>query len=168
MDQENFAQDLEAMVKQIENSDIEKLSELAKITGLDSAKEFVSVDFNGENLRSPNLTDANLTGADLTGADLQKANLTGAYLHLADLTGADLQKANLTGAKLTGADLTDAKLQKANLTGANLMGADLTGTILNGVKVENTEFGYNPGINKELRREFEARGAIFVDSPEDL
>ena len=118
MDQENFAQDLEAMVKQIENSDTEKLSELAKITGLDLAKEFVSVDFNGENLRSPNLTDADL--------------------------------------------------QKANLTGANLMGADLTGTILNRVKVENTEFGYNPGINKELRREFEARGAIFVDSPEDL
>ena len=158
MDQENFAQDLEAMVKQIENSDTEKLSELAKITGLDLAKEFVSVDFNGENLRSPNLTDA----------DLQKANLSGADLFGADLTGADLQKANLSGAYLTGADLTDAKLQKANLTGANLMGADLTGTILNRVKVENTEFGYNPGINKELRREFEARGAIFVDSPEDL
>lgn len=79
-----------------------------------------------------------------------------------DLSGEDLSSENLAGAKLIRANLAGAILYGANLTSADLNGADLTSADLNGAK-----FGNNPGVGQELQREFEARGAKFVDSPED-
>ncbi|MGK7917298.1 MAG: pentapeptide repeat-containing protein, partial [Prochloraceae cyanobacterium] len=70
---------------------------------------------------------------------------------------ANLSGANLSGASLKRANLNRAKLSRANLSGANLNGASLRGT----------KFGNNLGISNKLRREFETRGAKFVDSPED-
>ncbi|MEM9275084.1 MAG: pentapeptide repeat-containing protein [Cyanobacteria bacterium P01_F01_bin.143] len=117
MDKEKFAQDLEAILEQINNADTEELSKLAKITGLDLRKDFVAVDLSGE----------------------------------------DLSGENLKGVNLCHANLKHAKLEGANLEGANLKYA----------KLEEATFGNNLGINQELRREFEARGAKFIDFPED-
>ncbi len=149
------------------------------------------------NLRRADLTGADLTGADLTNADLTGADLiftyldnakltgaklSGSYLYLAKLYGADLTEANLieanlTDADLTGADLTSAHLIGTNLTGVNLTGADLTGADLTGadltdadltrVNVNNATFGQNFGINLELQRDLQVRGARFRIFPEN-
>ena len=69
-----------------------------------------------------------------------------------------LQSANLIGANLEFANLLDANLIGANLTGANLTGANLEGT-----KVEEARFGYNKGIDEEMKADLIRRGAIFLE-----
>ena len=224
MDKEKFAQELEAMVKQIENAETEKLSELAKIAGLDLTKDFVGVDLSDENLSGDNLYRANLEGANLKGANLEGANLEDANLKDANLEGANLKDANLEGANLKDANFKDANLYRAILSPevldrpfpfvlsvdafgpyfillgttiillvATLLIATLGGAtdislvatflllpfILLNIAIvfpliivifvirSITRFGNNLGIDKELRTNLEAKGAIFVDSPKD-
>lgn len=101
----------------------------------------------GQDLSRVDLSNANLIGADFKNAKLVQANLTNSQLN----------KANLMRANLIGADLSNAQLLKADLTGADLRGA----------KVENARFGYNRGISETMKRDLEARKAIFEDSPSD-
>ncbi|MDJ0901486.1 MAG: pentapeptide repeat-containing protein [Xenococcus sp. MO_188.B8] len=105
MDEERFDREIEAAIEQIENAETKKLSELAKIAGLDLKRDFVGVDLSDEDLSNDLLSGADLSGANLSGADLSDANLS---------------DANLSDANLSDADLSDADLSDVNLSGANL------------------------------------------------
>ena len=103
----------------------------------------------------------------LIGLDPLK-DLAGADLHGTNLRGADLSRANLSKTNLREANLSGADLSEANLSGAALSNANLTDADLSGAKVNNTHFKDNPGINSDMKRDLEARGAIFKDpSPPD-
>ncbi len=148
MDNEEFAQEVQVLIEQVENADTEKFSELARIAGLSLTEDFVGVDLSSEDLSRENLSGANLKGADLSNTNL----------NLADLSGADLNGANLSGANLSGADLSGADLSDADLSGA-----DLSSVNLNDTRVENALFGGSFGISDLMKSDLIKRGAIFED-----
>ena len=124
------------------------------------------------NLQNSDLSGANLSGANLRSAILFGANLRNSILSRVNfrssiLCGANLSGANLRSAILFGANLRSANLYGANLSDANFYGANLSSANLFDAKVDQTKFGNNPGIDEQLRRNLEDRGAIFIDSPED-
>jgi hypothetical protein len=89
------------------------------------------------------------TGESMEGFVLRFANLEGVRLNSArgiDLRNATLFKARLQGASLWNVDLRGADLMKADLSGANLnearlVGANILGAILDGTKLERTDWG---------------------------
>lgn len=89
------------------------------------------------------------SGRSMEGFVLRQARLEGARLSSQqgfDLRRADLSRANLQGASLFNLDLREAQLLKtdfsrANLNHAKLENADLLGTILDGTKLEEVEWG---------------------------
>ncbi|MFA6109718.1 MAG: pentapeptide repeat-containing protein [Candidatus Latescibacterota bacterium] len=89
------------------------------------------------------------TGESMEGFVLRFANLEGVRLNSArgiDLRNATLFKARLPGASLWNVDLRGADLMKADLSGANLnearlVGANILGAILDGTKLERTDWG---------------------------
>ena len=145
-------EELGILFQEIEFEPTGKLSELAKVAGLNLAVDYVGVDLSGENLseddlagvnfsgsnlsnvnfKNTKLTNSNLSMAILIDANLQGANLSGADLSGADLSGADLSGADLSDANLQGVNLNKANLNSLNLKGANLSGADLSGADLSG------------------------------------
>lgn len=122
-----------------------------------SEKQNLVKDILNHPLVSRDLFCTDLSITDLMGAELIDANLTGANLSGARLNGANLELANLLGAKLI-----DATLSFANLIGANLDLANLSGT-----QVYKAKFGSNQGISELMKKDLEARGAIFQDAPGD-
>lgn len=138
----------------------------------------IGTDLIEADLSGSDLIEANLRGADLSRADLNRADMRGANLSGADLSGADLNRAYLIGtdlsdsnlsgtclikANLTGAVLIRTDLSRANLNRANLIEADLSEANLENAIVDNALFGNNKGINLDLQRDLEIRGAIFGD-----
>lgn len=89
------------------------------------------------------------TGESMEGFVLRYANLEGVRLNSArgiDLRNASLFRARLQGASLWNVDLRGADLMKADLSGANLnearlVGANVLGAILDGTKLERTDWG---------------------------
>ncbi|MGD1703954.1 pentapeptide repeat-containing protein [Dapis sp. BLCC M229] len=148
-------EELGALFQEIESEPTHKLSELAKVAGLNLAEDYVGIDLSGDdlseddlsganlsfsNLRNVNLKDTNLTNSNLSGADLSAANLSAANLSGADLSGADLSAADLSAADLSAADLNGANLSGANLSAANLNGANLSKANLNGADLNGANF----------------------------
>ena len=168
-------------IKQILEADTDNLSELVRQAGLNPYEDLAGANLSGMKgvgckLSRFNLSGADLDYADLSRADLSLANLSNAKLTNVKLSRADLSSANLSnallmdsdlsfadlsGADLSGTDLISANLSNANLSNANLSNANLTETILSSAKVENAQFGKNPGISEDVKCELEKRGAIF-------
>ncbi|RCJ26184.1 hypothetical protein A6770_26600 [Nostoc minutum NIES-26] len=121
---------LAELFQAIDNQPTGKLSELARIAGLNLAEDYIGADLSGEDLSEDNLSGANLSGANLSGANLSGANLSGANLSGANLSGANLSGANLSGITLCGADLREANLTEAYLYQADLRKVNLTEAIL--------------------------------------
>ena len=218
MDEQKFAQELEAMLEQIDNAETDELSELSKIAGLDLSEDFVGVDLSGEDLSGENFASANFERANFKNANLKGitcidhdnvpelykliyltslgygdvdfpsdvlafgaggasgasvlalSSLNNNFLRVFSVTNfkyANFTRSNLTRAILLNADFSGANFTRANLKKANFIHANLKHTIFTKAKLSEAIFGFNRGINQKLRREFEARGAIFVDSPED-
>ncbi|MCT0253420.1 pentapeptide repeat-containing protein [Synechocystis sp. CS-94] len=124
---------------------------LGKLVGLDPQRDlaggkFVGADLNGIDLGNSQLMDSNFRGAILTDSDLSHADL-----RCGNFRGADLSGAYLEGANLHQADFRKSSLALATLIGTDLRGADLRGATLqnvnfSGAKVENLQFGDNPGL----------------------
>jgi uncharacterized protein YjbI with pentapeptide repeats len=160
-------QKLQNLLQQVVEAKTDNFLELAKIAGLNPAKDFVGA----------NLSDANLSRTNLRGANLSDANLSGANLSHADLSSANLSDANLSGSNLSHANLSCAHLSVVNLSGANLSHADLSSaflglanlsdTNLSGAEVRNATFGHNQGLSEDIKLDLKRRGAIFEDSPGD-
>lgn len=110
MDDRTFAQEVQGLIERVEGANTEKLSKLARIAGLNLAKDLVGIDLSGADL-----SNDNLSGVNLSRANLSRANLIGANLSGANLIGANLSRAKLSGANLSEADLSGANLGAANL-----------------------------------------------------
>jgi hypothetical protein len=123
-------EELTQLFQIIEGEPTGKLSELAKVAGLNLAEDYIGADLSGEDLSEDNLNHANLSDANLSCANLSKSNLSSAILSNANLSNANLSSADLSNANLSGANLFHANLDNTNLSNANLSNANLTAASL--------------------------------------
>ncbi|NEP54921.1 MAG: pentapeptide repeat-containing protein, partial [Moorea sp. SIO3C2] len=77
---EKFNQELEELIRSVEDANNSDFSTLAEIADLNLYEDLARVDLSGVNLENVNLNNADLRGtnfsnANLTGADLRNANL---------------------------------------------------------------------------------------------
>ncbi|MBE9201230.1 MULTISPECIES: pentapeptide repeat-containing protein [unclassified Nodularia (in: cyanobacteria)] len=171
---------LEELIKsgKLEDNLKEEQNKIYLVQRITHRAKGTELDLSDTNLSGTDLRGIDLSGIDLSCADLSNANLENANLENADLNCADVSGANLSGANLNNADFSDAivknaaNLSGANLSGANLdrtdlSGANLSGANLSGATVKNAQFGDNPGITEDKKRELKQRGAIFEDSHGD-
>lgn len=166
--QHNNPDYLSKLIDQVYQAETDDFLALATIAAVNPKTELVGAnlmgcDLQGIDLTGANLTMANLRGANLTDTDLSEVLLSYAKLSGADLSGAYLGSANLNKANLNRASLALANLSGADLEGASLKEANLTNTNLSGAKLTGAQFGNNPGISEELKRNLTQRGAIFED-----
>jgi AbrB family looped-hinge helix DNA binding protein len=108
MDKDLFTREVEDLITRMEETKAEKLSELAKVAGLDLQTDFVGFDFSGEDLSNDILRGANFKGANFSNANLSGTDLSGANLEGANFSGANLEGTNLEGANLKSVDLSKA------------------------------------------------------------
>ena len=125
----------------IDNQPTGRLSELAKLAGLNLAEDYIGADLSGEDLSGDNLSDANLSNADLSNANLSNTDLS--YVNLTD---ANLSNTNLSHANLNNADLSNVNLSNANLFSTTLSQANLNNANLSYANCENTNFFYVKNI----------------------
>jgi hypothetical protein len=117
-------EELGILFQEIEFEPTGKLSELAKVAGLNLAVDYVGVDLSGDNLSEDDLAGVNFSGSNLSNVNFKNTKLTNSNLSMAILIDANLQGANLSGADLSGADLSGADLSGADLSDANLQGSN--------------------------------------------
>ncbi len=160
-------QKLQNLLQQVVEAKTDNFLELAKIAGLNPAKDFVGANLSDANLSRTNLRDANLSDANLSGANLSHADLSSANLSDANLSGSNLSHANLSCAHLSVVNLSGANLSHADLSSAFLGLANLSDTNLSGAEVRNATFGHNQGLSEDIKLDLKRRGAIFEDSPGD-
>lgn len=151
----------------VDNEPTGKLSELAKVAGLNLAEDYIGVDFSGEDLSDDNLTDADFSHANfshvsLISSNLSKANLSYANLSDAKMIGSNLSDADLSYANLSNADLSAAQLKNANLSNANLWNTDLSFADLSGANLYNVDLK-NARFNDETKID-----NIIVNPEEDI
>jgi len=123
--------DLQLKLHEILSSPTHKLSELAKIAGLNLAEDYIGADLSGANLSDDNLSGANLQKSDLSGANLSGANLSHANLSHANLSHANLSGANLSGANLSGANFEKAKVDSMIIGGKRLLSPKIKQYLIN-------------------------------------
>ncbi|KYC43485.1 hypothetical protein WA1_10490 [Scytonema hofmannii PCC 7110] len=173
-------EELTQLFQTIEGESTGKLSELAKVAGLNLAQDYIGADLSSEDLSEDNLSnanfrDANLSHANLSESDLNSAVLSNANLHDADLSNANLSNANLSYADLSSANLSGANLFHANLDNTNLSNANLSNVNLKGASLlraknlitanlvdavlNTTTFGLSQKEMLDLKQ----RGAIIED-----
>ncbi|NEO56379.1 MAG: pentapeptide repeat-containing protein [Okeania sp. SIO3B5] len=116
-------EELGALFQEIESEPTGKLSELAKVAGLNLAEDYVGVDLSDEDLSEDDLSGADFSFSNLRNVNLKDTNLANSNLSGANLTGANLSGANLSGANLTGANLLLVQAIETNFKEANLTGA---------------------------------------------
>ena len=68
--------------------------ELARLAGLDPARDFIGASLEGRSFRDADLRGYDFSHADLTGADFRGTNLTGVSFEGADTTGARFEGAS--------------------------------------------------------------------------
>ncbi|MEC4816774.1 MAG: pentapeptide repeat-containing protein [Scytonema sp. PMC 1069.18] len=180
MTQPIIPEELTKLFQAIDEEPTGKLSELARIAGLNLAEDYIGADLSGEDLSRDNLSHADLSGANLHNANLRETNLTGAILNSANLQGADLRNADLSNANLSDADLSSANLSNANLFRANLNNANLTNANLSHVNfrganllrtknlstanlVDTILTRANLGLSQKEMLSLKLRGAIIED-----
>lgn len=122
---------------------------------------------SGAKFIASNLTRASLFRTQGKGADFTEANLSECFAVEADLHEGQFEAADLAGANFIGARLTGANFTGARLSGALFAAADLTDVVFEDAEVVETVFVDAIGIDPELQRELQGRGARFQD-PEDL
>ncbi|MBO3460151.1 pentapeptide repeat-containing protein [Aetokthonos hydrillicola Thurmond2011] len=113
MSQPLISEELTKLFQAIVDEPTGKLSELAKVAGLNLSEDYIGADLSGEDLSRDNLSHANLSGANLHNANLRETNLNRANLSGANLSGANLYKTNFNRANLQDADLSNTDLSVA-------------------------------------------------------
>ncbi len=149
MPAEEFRLEVQDLIQRIRGTETKDFFELAKIAGLNTAKDFAGADLSGVNLSGVNLSNVNLSGAILSRSILSYTNLC---------------SSSLSYANLGYSNLSYVKLDAANLSFAILDHAILSGTILSSAEVEHARFGDNSGLSEDTRLELKQRGAIFEGS----
>ena len=151
MTDEKSLQKLQDLIQDLVKVETNNFLKLARIAGLNPAKDFAGADLSDANLSGADLSNANLSGANLSSANLSDANLSGAnlsganlrntLLSDADLSDANLSAVNLSDSNLSGADLSDANLSAANLRSAYLGDANLSGADLSAANLRSAYLG---------------------------
>jgi uncharacterized protein YjbI with pentapeptide repeats len=108
MANEESLEELLHSIQQVIEAKTNDFVKLARIAGLDIARDFAGADLSNADLRNANLSYANLSHVNLSHANLSYANLSHANLSHANLSHANLIGAKLTGVNIEGANLTDA------------------------------------------------------------
>lgn len=116
-------EELGALFQEIESEPTGKLSELAKVAGLNLAEDYVGVDLSEDDLSEDDLSGADFSFSNLRNVNLKDTNLTNSNLSGANLSRANLSGANLSGANLSGANLLLVQAIETDFTEANLTGA---------------------------------------------
>ena len=131
-------EELGILFQEIEFEPTGKLSELAKVAGLNLAVDYVGVDLSGDNLSEDDLAGVNFSGSNLSNVNFKNTKLTN--LQGADLSGSDLSYANLSGVNFIATKLKGANFCGANLSDANLVGVDFKEADFSGANFSGTTF----------------------------
>jgi len=115
--------DLENKLNQLSDIETDDFLELAKIAGMNPAKDFVGADLSNVNLEGADLKEFDMSYANLSNANLSNADLSYADLSSCDLSYADLQNCKLIATKFYDADLTGVKWGDSNRSSAKFYGA---------------------------------------------
>ena len=138
-------EELGILFQEIEFEPTGKLSELAKVAGLNLAVDYVGVDLSGDNLSEDDLAGVNFSGSNLSNVNFKNTKLTNSNLSMAilidaNLQGVNLNKANLNSSNLKGANLSGADLSGADLSGANFIAGQIQGANFRGANLSNAYF----------------------------
>ena len=133
-------EELGILFQEIEFEPTGKLSELAKVAGLNLAVDYVGVDLSGENLSEDDLAGVNFSGSNLSNVNFKNTKLTNSNLSMAILIDANLQGADLSGSDLSYANLSGVNFIATKLKGANFCGSNLSDANLVGVDFKEADF----------------------------
>jgi uncharacterized protein YjbI with pentapeptide repeats/predicted transcriptional regulator len=134
------SEELGILFQEIEFEPTGKLSELAKVAGLNLAVDYVGVDLSGENLSEDDLAGVNFSGSNLSNVNFKNTKLTNSNLSMAILIDANLQGADLSGSDLSYANLSGVNFIATKLKGANFCGSNLSDANLVGVDFKEADF----------------------------
>ncbi|NEO90755.1 MAG: cyclic nucleotide-binding domain-containing protein [Moorea sp. SIO3G5] len=142
---EQFNQELEELIKSVEGANTTNFSKLAEIADLNLSEDLARVDLSGVNLEN-----VNLRNADLRGTIFRNANLSGADLRNANLTGADFSNAILDNAQFcNNSGLTEEIISALKAQGA-IFFDDYEEFLRPTEKLHNLEALWKQGIKKTL------------------